>query len=155
MTAFQQQFPIDNDLYVEVSRDNNGATWSDQITLQLCIEHSKMEVGKLHLRSLEALSYSGFGGDDFFQHGLKSIEPGKGYAHRLHDFLITHKEQLPFAIRNVYSTNPGVDNLYFVLPNQPRLYLSESAIRFWNKRIERSKAEYVDVMKRYKITWNP
>jgi len=61
---------------------------------------------------------------------------------------------LPFEIQNIYSTNPSTDNLYFVLPNQPRLYLSESAIRFWNKRIQQRKAEYVDDLKRYRISWD-
>jgi hypothetical protein len=54
----------------------------------------------------------------------------------------------------VFSTNPNVDNLYFVLPNQPRLYISDSAIRFWNKRMSLQKAEYSEVLKRYRIKWN-
>lgn len=154
MASYQQQFIISDGMYIEVTHDTTSAAWSTQMTLQLFLENSKMQVAQLLLRSLEPLSYSGFIQNDFVQHGLKSIEPGKGYAHRLHDFLIDYRQRLPFEIHNVYSTNPNVDNLYFVQPNHPRLYLSESAIRFWDKRIRQNKAEFLEDIKRYKIKWD-
>ncbi len=153
--SFKQQFPLGEEYYIDITREYaHGGAWDNHIVLHVYQSSTSMEVAKLLLRSLEPLSYSGFAPTDFVQHGLRSVEPGKGHAHRMHDFLISHRAVLPFEIRNVYSTNPSTDNLYFVQPNQPRLYLSESAIRFWNKRIQQQKAEYVDELKRYRITWD-
>jgi hypothetical protein len=151
---FQHEYPMNDGYFVRVTREENGQGWDSRILVQLCADFSGVEVAQVRLRSLEPLSYSGFTGIDFVQHGLKSVEPGKGHAHRLHDFLIASHQKFPFEVRNIFSTNPNVDNLYFVLPNQPRLYISESAIRFWNKRLSLQKAEYSDVLKRYRIKWN-
>jgi hypothetical protein len=153
--SFQKQYPIDGGYYIQVSRQQGpDGVWDPNITIQLCVLSTGMELAQARLRSLEPLSYSGFSAVDFVQHSLKSVEPGKGHAHRMHDFLIDHRDKFPFELRHVYSTNPGVDNLYFVLPNQPRLYFSESAVRFWNNRIKQNKAEYSDVIKRYRIKWH-
>jgi hypothetical protein len=81
------------------------------------------------------------------------VLPGKGYAHKLHDFLISHHNNFPFPIENVYSTEPSIDNIYFVQRNQPRLYISESAIKFWTKRVALGKAELLPDLKRYRIKW--
>jgi hypothetical protein len=152
--SFQQQYPIEGGYYVYVSREQSeSGVWAERVSLQLCVESTGMEVAKIIIRSLEPLMYSGFGANDFVQHSLKSIEPGKGHAHRLHDFLIEHHAKFPFEVRRIYSTNPNVDNLYFVMPNQPRLYISESAVRFWKKRIDAGKAEYSEAIKRYHVKW--
>jgi hypothetical protein len=150
---FQHEYPLEGGYFVRVTREDSPAGWDARIMIQLCTDSSGMEVAQMRLRSLEPLQYSGFTANDFVQHGLKSVEPGKGHAHKLHEFLIASRQKFPFEIRNIFSTNPNVDNLYFVLPNQPRLYISESAIRFWNNRMGQQKAEYSDILKRYRIKW--
>ena len=157
--SFQHKYPIDDHTFVQVSRDKENATWAARVMLNLHVsdapgvgEESYTEVARMLLRSLEPLVEQ-FGNDDFVQHGLKSVLPGKGYAHKLHEFLITHHNNFPFPISNVYSTDPSIDNIYFVQRNQPRLYISESAIKFWNKRVGQGKAEYVQAVKRYRIKW--
>ncbi|MCS6808895.1 MAG: hypothetical protein RML40_09465 [Bacteroidota bacterium] len=159
--SFHRKYPLDDRTYVEVIREHehNNNKWSPQIILHLYIsdspgadEASYTQVARMMLRSLEPI-VEHFSPDDFVQHGLKSVLPGKGYAHRLHDFLITHHNSFPFPIANVYSTDPSIDNIYFIQRNQPRLYISESAVRFWKKRIEQGKAEYIPELKRYRIKW--
>lgn len=157
--SFQHKYPLDERTYIGVSREQESDKWGSHIMLNLCVsdapeagEASYTEVARMMLRSLEPLVEQ-FGADDFVQHVLKSVLPGKGYAHKLHEFLISHHNGFPFPIANVYSTDPSIDNIYFVQRNQPRLYISESAIKFWNKRVEQDKAEYVQALKRYRIKW--
>jgi hypothetical protein len=157
--GFEHKYPIDDHSYVEVIRDQDGEQWSPRVMLHLHVAESPeageagyVEVARMLLRSLEPLVEQ-FAKDDFVQHGLKSVQPGKGYAHRLHDFLISHHTGFPFPVANVYSTEPSIDNIYFVQRNQPRLYISESAVTFWNKRIAQGKAEHLPDMKRYRVRW--
>lgn len=157
--SFKHKYPLDERTYVEVAREQEHEKWGSQILLNLYVsdapeagEASYTEVARMMLRSLEPLVEQ-FGADDFVQHVLKSVLPGKGYAHRLHEFLLSHHSSFPFPVANVYSTDPSIDNIYFVQRNQPRLYISESAIKFWNKRVEQGKAEYLADIKRYRIKW--
>jgi hypothetical protein len=157
--SFQHKYPLDDRTFVEVSREQIGDTWTSRIMLNLYAtdapeagEASYTEVARMMLRSLEPIVEQ-FSNHDFVQHGLKSVLPGKGYAHKLHDFLISHHNSFPFPIENVYSTEPSIDNIYFVQRNQPRLYISESAIKFWNKRVAFGKAELLPDLKRYRIKW--
>ena len=157
--SFQRKYPLNEYLYVNLTRERQGETWDSRIMAHLfASEHPEAgesaysEVARMMLRSLEPITEH-FSAEDFVQHGLKSVLPGKGYAHILHDFLRSHRAGFPFAIQNVYSTDPAIDNIYFVQRNQPRLYISESAIKFWNKRVAQGKAEYVESLKRYRICW--
>lgn len=158
--SFKHQYPLDEHSFVEVIRDKEGDVWSPRIELHLYRSDSEggvagsfVEVARMMLRSLEPI-VSDFAADDFVQHGLKSVQPGKGYAHILHDFVISHHLNFPFSIRNIYSTEPAIDNIYFAQRNQPRLYISESAKTFWNKRVKLGKAEYIESVKRYRIHWS-
>lgn len=157
--SFQHQYPLNEQSFVEVIREQDGEIWSPRIELHLHVNDSVggvdggyVEVARMMLRSLEPITPQ-FSANDFVQHGLKSVLPGKGYAHKLHDFMITHHHSFPFPIENVYSTEPSIDNIYFVQRNQPRLYISESAKTFWTKRVTLGKAEYIDDVKRYRIMW--
>ena len=164
--SFRHQYPLDEHTFVEVIResessndDANEPQWQPRVELHLYsreanagVDGSYVEVARMLLRSLEPITPD-FSTNDFVQHGLKSVQPGKGYAHKLHDFIISHHKSFPFAIDNIYSTEPSLDNIYFVQRNQPRLYISESAKTFWGKRVKAGKAEYVEALKRFRITW--
>jgi hypothetical protein len=158
--SFKHQYPLDGHTFVEVIREQDGDTWSSRLELHLYTNNSSsdvdgsfVEVARMMLRSLEPITPQ-FSANDFVQHGLKSVQPGKGYAHKLHDFVISHHTNFPFPIENIYSTEPSIDNIYFVQRNQPRLYISESAKTFWNKRVQAGKAEFVDDVKRYRLKWS-
>jgi hypothetical protein len=157
--SFKHQYPLDGHTFVEVIREQDGDVWSPRLELHLYannsssdVDGSYVEVARMMLRSLEPITPQ-FSASDFVQHGLKSVQPGKGYAHRLHDFIISHHTNFPFSIENIYSTEPSIDNIYFVQRNQPRLYISESAKTFWNKRVKADKAEYIEEVKRYRVKW--
>lgn len=155
--SFRHQYPLDEQSFVEVIRDKDGEAWSPHLELHLYVGDASgvghVEVARMMLRSLEPITPQ-FSAHDFVQHGLKSVQPGKGYAHKLHDFMILHHANFPFPLENVYSTDPSIDNIYFVQRNQPRLYISESAKTFWGKRVKLDKAEYIDDLKRYRIKWD-
>ncbi|TAE27894.1 MAG: hypothetical protein EAZ92_08720 [Candidatus Kapaibacterium sp.] len=170
--SFRHQYPLDEHTFVEVIREsdasNGGASsaegasavhWQPRVEFHLHArdastgtDGSYVEVARMMLRSLEPITPD-FSANDFVQHGLKSVQPGKGYAHKLHDFVVSHHKNFPFPVENIYSTEPSIDNIYFVQRNQPRLYMSESAKMFWGKRVKAGKAEYIEALKRFRIKW--
>jgi hypothetical protein len=85
---------------------------------------------------------------DFFQQNILSTEQRKDYASRLHDLLIKYKTNIcaaGFLLRNIYSTNSEEDT---------GLFMSDSIVNFWNKRVAIGKAEYDESLKRFRIVWS-
>ena len=85
--SFRHQYPLDEQSFVEVIRDKDGEVWSPRLELHLHVSDASgvghVEVARMMLRSLEPITPQ-FSANDFVQHGLKSVQPGKGYAHKLY-----------------------------------------------------------------------
>ena len=135
--------------------EQENGKWSPHVLLNLYVsdatekERRVIPKWRVMLRSAGAMNVEQFGADDFVQHVLKSVLL-KAMRTGFTKFLLSPCKVFPFPLQNVYSTDPSIDNIYFVQRNQPRLYISESAVKFWNKRVEQ-KAEYLQNIKRYRI----
>jgi hypothetical protein len=91
----------------------------------------------------EQTYYLQYSAGDYYEQTINARPPGKGLGPMLHDFIMTHRQDLPFMLNNLYSTKKDEDDYELLGPGK----------RLWEKRIAANKAIFNEQVGRFQILW--
>lgn len=136
------------DAYIELVIQTNRVIFNLYLNPNSIIADALLVVESLEGVYKNWFLWTKFTNSDYFQTTFNSNYRNLKLGHKIHNFIIEHKDLEFNHLQNIYSTNNYIDS-----KRNENLKISDYAIKFWKNRVKLKKAKYCFLIGRYKIKW--